>query len=167
MRRPASILFVAVIGIALLAVPGASAQSERDPSWVAEVVLDCSDNDLALRTVTEFRVTIDPGQSARLYLATPSGGGFGAQPLEVGASVPASVLMVGGSEHLSWQIVDVLLGPWPVDSVIDVCSTRATLPATGSGMATSATVTGLALGAVGIVLVLLDARRSRRCRVLE
>ena len=104
---------------------------------------------------------LDPGQSARLYLARPGGGGFDVEPLEVGSVVPVSVVL-RRPEHLSWQVIDVFLGPWPVDSVVDTCPMASTLPATGSEMLVGVALAGVFAAATGIALLALGVGWPRR-----
>jgi hypothetical protein len=137
-----------------------------DPSsWTASVTLGCAASS-AQRTVDEFSFTVDEGQHAQLFLATPlPDGSERLEPIGVGSTVAAGA-------PLRWSVDYVGLGPWPLDEVSDACApttteapsdpvpraTPSTLPATGSAALPLLGLLGIALLSIGLPLAL----RARR-----
>jgi LPXTG-motif cell wall-anchored protein len=159
-RTPfAVIALVAVATAVTIGAHPATAQTDRDPSWVAEVQLDCPGGDVSQRTIGSFTPQVDPGQTAALHLATfdPASNGFRLEPVDAGSVVPAAVVANNGTStgpQLQWSIVGVQLGPWPIDALVDNCP----LPQTG-GATTPLLILGVGLIAAGMLAIGLGRRR--------
>lgn len=116
------------------------------------------------RIIESFQAPVEPGQEARLYLASAGGHLTTAQ---VGDEVLASAGFL-------WGIVGVQLGPWPVQTVADACAPASTttapapsppaLPATGPSGSTSLTAmaSGLVVGGLLLLVFQVHVRAHRR-----
>ncbi|MEM9605852.1 MAG: hypothetical protein AAGA99_00410 [Actinomycetota bacterium] len=94
--------------------PSTSSQpTQRDPSWVATVILACGGEDSS-RVVAAFDAQTGEYEIAGLYRAESATGAGRLFQLAVGDEIAADA-------PLRWHINGVFLGPWPVDEVIDDC----------------------------------------------
>lgn len=88
------------------------------PLGQARVKLACGDT-AATRTVTAFEVDQTADGPVGLAWSEPAGR---SHPLQVGDQFPAG-------SRLSWAIVGIQRGPWPVDTVTDSCDAPVPSPA--------------------------------------
>lgn len=134
--------------------------TERDPAWRAEVTLGCGITGSS-RVVQSFEAGVNPDQTALLYLTRPQAGGVGfVEVLSVGSDVPVPAEGSIGT-NLAWSILNVFLGPWRVDRIIDNCvpPAREVLALTGPREVAWLIVLGGGMVGVGVILGRFGKRR--------
>lgn len=124
----------------------------------AAVTLGCGSTESA-RVVLSFQSSAAPGQTAVLSFQTPQSGGFLLTQVGIGDEVPVP-------PNLVWSIVGIQLGPWPVNSITDECSTASgtnrTLAETGAGPRMELVVLASLLVVAGALLARSVSRVTRR-----
>ena len=87
--------------------------STFDPLWNAEISLACGP-DADSRVISSFVAETNDRGTPTVYMATPSSGGMALSPVAVESVVPKDVV-------LAWAIDGILLGPWEIDRMTDLC----------------------------------------------